>query len=131
MVCGWIVGGPRIPTTTEVDEPGFRETIRSALFRRANCPKIIREVGILQIRIGHGEVTFHAPIGVPRVADEETFLRIVVSYGHDRVAAGVFLVMLRHVENAGLFYFLRFERFVNGETENEREPIREETRNVS
>ena len=80
-----------------------------------NRPEVIGQVPIRQVIIRHGEIPLHPPLGPPRVAEDESFGRVVVADRQHRMTAYHPFARLRHTDDPALGYLLRLEAFVNFE----------------
>lgn len=81
-------------------------------------PKVVGKVPICYVAIWHGETALHAPLWPPRVADDQTLSRIVVTHSQYRMPTDHLFPLLGHVENPGLGHLLSLESFVNRKSEN-------------
>ena len=90
------------------------------MLNQPDCPKVIRQIRVGQVRVGHREVSASAPVLTPGVSDEETLLGIVISDSHYGMSAQDLLTRPRHWYETCSRHFRRLEALVDGETKYKR-----------
>src|ERR1041384_385329 len=89
------------------------------LLDQPQCPEVIREISIEQVAVRHCEVALDAPSGSPRIANDESSSRVLITYRTPRVAAEDLFPGLGHRDDTSLRDLVPLKAFIN------RKPVHE------